>query len=175
MTVDPDARIRSLPGVEAPQIADSAWVAPGAALIGHVCVHARSSVWYNSVLRAEDEKIELGEGSNLQDNVSCHVDKGFPLTIGSNVSVGHGAVLHGCTIEDNVLIGMSATILNGSIIGTESLIAAGTVMLEGTIVPPRSLVAGVPGKVRRELSDDELAAIRQNARFYVELMQLHSS
>ena len=123
----------------------------------------------------EDGAVLGGEGSNLQDNVSCHVDDGFPLTIGRGVSVGHGAVLHGCTIEHNVLIGMSATVLNGSVIGAGSLVAAGTVVLEGSIIPPCSLVAGVPGKVRRELSDDEVAGITKNAQTYQELARLHSS
>ena len=175
MTAHPDARILRLAGRDAPDVADTAWVAPGAVLVGRVTLHAGASVWYNAVLRAEHEPIELGEGSNLQDNVSCHVDNGFPLTIGRGVSVGHGAVLHGCTVEDDVLIGMSATVLNGSVLGTGSLVAAGTVLLEGSIIPPRSLVAGVPGKVRRQLTDDEVAGIRQNAETYRELAELYSS
>ena len=165
MTAHPDARILPLIGRDA----------PGAVLVGRVAVHEGASVWYNAVLRAEHEPIQLGEGSNLQDNVSCHVDDGFPLTIGRGVSVGHGVVLHGCTVEDNVLIGMSATVLNGSDIGAGSLVAAGTVVLEGSIIPPHSLVAGVPGKVRRELSDDEVAGITKNAQTYQELARLHSS
>jgi carbonic anhydrase/acetyltransferase-like protein (isoleucine patch superfamily) len=175
MTADFGARVLPLAGCDAPAVDDSAWVARGAVLVGRVTLRARSSVWYNAVLRAEYEPIELGEGSNLQDNVSCHVDRGFPLTIGRGVSVGHGAVLHGCTIEDDVLIGMSATVLNGSVIGTGSLVAAGAVLLEGTVVPPRSLVAGVPGKVRRQLTDDEVAGIRHNAETYLGLAELHNS
>lgn len=175
MTADAGARVLPLAGRDAPAVDDSAWVAPGAVLVGRVTLRERSSVWYNAVLRAEYEPIELGEGSNLQDNVSCHVDRGFPLTIGRGVSVGHGAVLHGCTIEDDVLIGMSATILNGSVIGSGSLVAAGTVLLEGTVVPPRSLVAGVPGKVRRQLTDEEVAGIRHNAETYLGLAELHNS
>lgn len=175
MTADPAARILPLPGCGAPAVDDGAWVAPGAVLVGHVTLRPHSSVWYNCVLRAEYEPIELGEGSNLQDNVSCHVDRGFPLTIGRGVSVGHGAVLHGCTIEDDVLIGMSATVLNGSVVGRGSLVAAGTVLLEGSVIPPRSLVAGVPGKVRRHLTDDEVAGIRRNAETYLELAELHRS
>lgn len=175
MTADTGARVLRLAGCDAPAVDDSAWVAPGAVLVGHITLRERSSVWYNAVLRAEYEPIELGEGSNLQDNVSCHVDRGFPLTIGRGVSVGHGAVLHGCIIEDDVLIGMSATVLNGSVIGSGSLVAAGTVLLEGTVVPPRSLVAGVPGKVRRQLTDDEVAGIRHNAETYLGLAELHNS
>ena len=174
MTVDPSARVLSLPNLSAPVVAESAFVAPGAVLVGQVTLAERSSVWYNAVLRAEAEPISLGAGSNLQDNVSCHVDRGYPLTIGADVSVGHGAVLHGCTIEDSVLVGMSATIMNGAVIGAGSLVAAGALVLEGTIVPPGSLVAGVPAKVRRELSDDEVAGIRLNAEHYLSHAALHA-
>jgi len=102
-----------------------------------------------------------------------HTDYGFPTIIGSGVSVGHGAVVHGCTVEDDCLIGMHATVLNGAHIGTGSLIAAGTVVLEGTVIPPRSLVAGVPGKVRRQLEDDELQRVITNARIYLDLAEKH--
>lgn len=151
----------------APTVADDAFIAVGAVLAGRVRLLPGSSVWYNAVLRAEAEDIVVGERSNLQDNVSCHVDRGFPLTIGADVSVGHNAVLHGCTIEDGVLVGMHATVLNGAVVGTGSLLAAGTVVLEGAIIPPGSLVAGVPGKVRRELTDEERAGIRRNADAYL--------
>jgi len=173
MAADPSSRIIALPDRTAPSVADSAFVAPGAVLAGRVTLAELASVWYNSVLRAEQEPITIGAGSNLQDNVSCHVDRGFPLTVGRNVSVGHGAVLHGCTIEDDVLVGMSATIMNGAVIGGGSLVAAGALVLEGTVVPPGSLVAGVPAKVRRELSDDEVAGIRHNAENYLEHAALH--
>ncbi|RNE64029.1 gamma carbonic anhydrase family protein [Cryobacterium tepidiphilum] len=159
--------IITLPDVPTPSVAESAFVAPGAILVGDVTLGDDASVWYNAVLRAEHEPIHIGPGSNLQDNVSCHVDRGFPLTVGRGVSAGHGAVLHGCTVEDDVLIGMSATVLNGAVIGAGSLVAAGAVVLEGTVVPPGSLVAGVPGKVRRELTDDEVAGIRRNAQNYL--------
>lgn len=159
--------IITLPDVPAPSVAEGAFVAPGAIIVGNVALADGASVWYNAVLRAEQEPIRIGAGSNLQDNVSCHVDHGFPLTVGRGVSVGHGAVLHGCTVEDDVLVGMSATVLNGAVIGAGSLIAAGAVVLEGTVVPPGSLVAGVPGKVRRALTDDEVAGIRRNARNYL--------
>jgi carbonic anhydrase/acetyltransferase-like protein (isoleucine patch superfamily) len=161
-------------GDHAPQVDESAWIAPTATLIGAVTVHARASVFYGSVLRGDTDAISLGEGSNLQDNVVVHCDAGIPTTIGSGVSVGHGAVLHGCTIEDDVLVGMSATVLNGAVIGTGSLVAAGAVVLEGTIVPPGSLVAGVPAKVRRELTDDERAGIRRNAETYLRLSAGHA-
>ncbi len=156
-----------------PSIADTAWVAPNATLIGEVTLHERSSVYYGTVLRADVAAISLGEGSNLQDNVTVHCDRGVPTVIGAGVSVGHAATLHGCTVEDDCLIGMGATVLNGSVIGTGSLVAAGTVVLEGTIVPPGSLVAGVPGKVRRELTDDERAGIRDNAGRYLDYTEAH--
>jgi carbonic anhydrase/acetyltransferase-like protein (isoleucine patch superfamily) len=159
--------IISLTDGSTPSVADDAFVAAGAVLAGRVHLRPGSSVWYNAVLRAEAEDIVVGERSNLQDNVSCHVDHGFPLTIGADVSVGHNAVLHGCTIEDGVLVGMHATVLNGAVVGAGSLLAAGTVVLEGAVIPPGSLVAGVPGKVRRELTDDERAGILRNAAAYL--------
>ncbi|KFF60128.1 hypothetical protein JF66_06440 [Cryobacterium sp. MLB-32] len=173
MTADPAARIITLPNVPAPRVAETAFVAPGAVLVGNVTLAEHASVWYSSVLRAEQEPITIGAGSNLQDNVSCHVDSGFPLTVGRNVSVGHGAVLHGCTIEDGSLVGMSATVMNGAVIGAGSLIAGGAVVLEGAIIPPGSLVAGVPAKVRRSLSDEEIASLLHNAENYLEHTELH--
>ncbi|BDZ51250.1 gamma carbonic anhydrase family protein [Frondihabitans sucicola] len=156
-----------------PTIDPTAFVAPGATLIGAVTLAPGSSVFYGAVLRADVDTISLGEGSNLQDNVSVHCDFGKPTAIGAGVSVGHGAVIHGCTIEDDVLVGMSATVLNNAVIGRESLVAAGAVVLEGTVVPPRSLVAGVPAKVRRALGDDEIAKLRANAELYVALSAEH--
>jgi carbonic anhydrase/acetyltransferase-like protein (isoleucine patch superfamily) len=156
-----------------PNLHDESWAAPNASLIGNVRLAARASVWYSATLRAEFEPIEIGAGSNIQDGVTVHVDPGFPARIGSGVTVGHNAVLHGCTVEDDVLIGMGAIVLNGAVIGTGSLIAAGAMVAQGTVVPPRSLVAGVPGKVRREISDDEVSHIRHNALAYQQLIDLH--
>ncbi|MFM6975140.1 MAG: gamma carbonic anhydrase family protein [Agromyces sp.] len=167
MNIDQTAKIRSLHGIPAPQLDATAFVAAGAVIVGNVTLEAGASVWYNAVLRAESAAIHVGANSNLQDLVACHVDSGFPLTIGTGVSVGHAAVLHGCTIEDNVLIGMGARVLNGAVIGAGSLIAAGTVVLEGAVIPPNSLVAGVPGKVRRELTPEELDGIIRNAHVYL--------
>ena len=151
-----------------PDIASDAWVAPGAAVIGAARLRAGSSVWYGAVIRADGDRIELGEDSNLQDGAVVHADPGFPVRIGSGVTIGHRVVLHGCTIEDGCLIGMGAVLLNGTHIGRGSLVAAGAVLLEGTVVPPGSLVAGVPGKVRRELTGEEADSIAANARGYVE-------
>ncbi|MBG6182890.1 carbonic anhydrase/acetyltransferase-like protein (isoleucine patch superfamily) [Arthrobacter sp. CAN_A214] len=150
-----------------PRISDSAFVAPTASIIGDVVLEPGSSAFYGVSVRADTSPIRIGEGSNLQDNVVVHADPGFPATIGRGVSVGHTAVVHGCTIEDECLIGMSATVMNGAVIGKNSLVAAGALVLEGTIVPPRSLVAGVPAKVRRELTDDEVAGVKDNAARYL--------
>ncbi|QHC59018.1 gamma carbonic anhydrase family protein [Rathayibacter sp. VKM Ac-2760] len=169
----PDARLLALPGGRAPLVAESAWLAPGATLVGAVELAEQSSVWYGAVLRAEWASIHVGRGSNLQDGVVVHVDEGFDATIGEGVSIGHGAVLHGCTLEADVLVGMNATVLNGAVIGAGSLVAAGAVVLEGTVVPAGSLVAGVPAKVRRALSTDERDGIRRNAASYVALAELH--
>ena len=153
----------------------AAWVAPNATLAGSVTIGEGASVWYGAVLRADNEPITIGARSNVQDNCVFHVDKGKPVVLGEGVSVGHGAVIHGATVEDHVLVGMGAIIMNGAVVGTESLIAAGALISEGAVIPPRSLVAGVPGKVRRELSDDEVATLHTNAGIYEEHRDLHRS
>jgi carbonic anhydrase/acetyltransferase-like protein (isoleucine patch superfamily) len=150
-----------------PEVHETAWIAENASLIGKVHVHANASVWFGAVLRGDIDEIELGPGSNLQDNVVVHTEQGFPAIVGSSVSVGHGAVVHGCTIEDGCLIGMNATVLTGAVVGRDSLVAAGSVVLEGVKIPPRSLVAGVPGKVRRELTDEEIEGMHGNSSRYV--------
>lgn len=149
-----------------PTVHDTAFVASTAVLIGDVVLGPSSSVFYGVTVRADTTPIRVGEGTNLQDNAVVHADPGYPAVIGDRVSIGHGAVVHGCRIENGCLIGMNATVMNGAVIGTESLIAAGAVVLEGTIVPPRSLVAGVPAKVRRQLTDDEAAGVKANAEEY---------
>lgn len=156
-----------------PTIDPAAWLAPTAVVIGQAAIAAYAGVFYGAVVRADMDTVTLGVGSNLQDNVVVHTDLGFPTKIGAGVSVGHAAVVHGCTIEDDCLIGMNATVLNGAVVGAGSLIAAGAVVLEGTRIPPRSLVAGVPGKVRRELTDEELAKVRANAEHYRQLAAQH--
>lgn len=150
----------------APVVAADAYVAPGVTLVGDVRLESGASIWFGTVLRGDGDAIRIGAGTNIQDGCVGHADPGFPLLVGSNVSVGHRAVLHGCTVEDDVLVGMGAIVLNGARIGSGSLIAAGAVVLEGTDVPPGSLVAGVPGKVRRELGEQELERVRENARSY---------
>jgi carbonic anhydrase/acetyltransferase-like protein (isoleucine patch superfamily) len=156
-----------------PTVDATAFVAPNATLIGQVTLAENSSVFYGCVLRADTDSISIGAGSNVQDNVSMHTDAGLRLVVGSGVSIGHGAVVHGCVIEDDCLIGMGATILNRAVIGTGSLVAAGAVVLEDTIIPPGSLVAGVPAKVRRELTEQERDGVKLNAAHYRALAASH--
>ncbi len=172
MAAMPEPLILPIAG-RAPQLHPQSWLAPNATLIGQVVLAAGASAWYGAILRAEAELIEIGAGTNVQDGVTIHVDPGFPVRVGAGVSIGHNAVLHGCTVEDDSLIGMGAVVLNGANIGAGSLIAAGAVVPQGAMIPPRSMVAGVPGKVRRELSEDELSNIRQNALVYQQLVELH--
>lgn len=160
-------------GEHAPNIDDSAWVAPNATVIGRVRLEAEVSVWYSAVVRGDLEDITVGKGTNIQDGCVLHADPGFPLTVGAGVSVGHNAILHGCTIGDDVLVGMGATVLNGAVIGAGSLIAANALIPEGAQIPPGSLVAGVPGKVRRELGEAELDRIKLNAAVYLHNTSLH--
>jgi carbonic anhydrase/acetyltransferase-like protein (isoleucine patch superfamily) len=160
-------------GQHRPVVAETAFMAPGAVLIGRVTVSAGASIWYGAVLRADLDSIFIGERSNIQDGCVLHVDPGVPLSLGSDVTVGHNATLHGCTVEDHVLIGMGAILLNGTHVGRHSLIAAGALLTEGQQVPEGVLVAGVPGKVRRELSEAERAAIELSAASYVELAEVH--
>ena len=160
-------------GQDRPSVSGTAFVAPGAVLIGRVTIGAEASVWYGAVLRADRDAISVGTRSNVQDGCVLHADPGVPLSVGSEVTIGHNATLHGCAVEDLVLIGMGAIVLNGARVGRHSIIAAGTVLAEGQQVPEGVLVAGVPGKVRREVSEAERAAIERNAATYVELSRLH--
>jgi carbonic anhydrase/acetyltransferase-like protein (isoleucine patch superfamily) len=162
-------------GGHEPQTHDALFVAPNASVIGNVRLGAESSVWYSSVLRGDSSSIRVGARSNLQDGVVVHADPDFPATIGDGVSVGHRAVVHGCTIGDDCLIGMGAVVLNGASVGAGSLVAAGSVVPEGAQIPPRSLVAGVPATVKRELSDEQVARLRVNADHYVELAATHAA
>lgn len=165
MSIADDASVLSLPGAT-PHIHESAFVASGARIIGNVTMEEGASVWYNAVVRGDSDSITLGAGSNLQDNVSVHVDAGHPVVIGRDVSVGHNAVVHGCTVGDGSLIGMGSVVLSGAVIGAGCLIAGGAVVLEGAEIPDGSLVAGVPAKVRRPLTEEERAGILRNAEVY---------
>jgi len=151
-----------------PQIADNAWVAPDANVIGNVLLAEDSSVWFGSTLRGDNEMIEVGAGSNVQENSVFHTDLGFPLVIGRNCTIGHKVMLHGCTIGDNSLIGMGATVLNGAKIGRNCLIGAGALITENKVIPDGSLVMGVPGKVVRALDADAIKALELSALHYQE-------
>lgn len=157
--------IYELDGVT-PILADDAWVAPNANVIGNVTLAEGSSVWFGSTLRGDNEPIVVGERSNVQENCVLHTDMGFPLTVGADVTVGHKAMLHGCTIGDNTLIGMGATVLNGAVIGKNCLIGAGALITEGKIIPDGSLVIGAPGKVVRALDAAAIASLRASAQSY---------
>ena len=151
-----------------PRIADTAWVADSAQVIGRVELHEGASVWFGAVLRGDNEWITLGARSNVQEGSVLHTDMGFPLTLGDDVTVGHQAMLHGCTVGEGSLIGIQAVILNNAVIGRECLIGAGALIPEGKVIPDRSLVMGSPGKVVRQLSDQEAAMIRLGCGQYTE-------
>lgn len=140
-----------------PDVSQAAFVAENATVCGDVVLGKDSSVWFGAVMRAESEPMRIGTRTNIQDNVTAHIDNGFPVTIGNDVTVGHNAVVHGCTVEDGVLIGMGSTVLNGAVIGKGSVVAAGALVLEGAVVPPNSLVAGVPAKVKKTFAPEEVA------------------
>lgn len=152
-----------------PRVHPTAWIAPTATLIGDVEVGPDSSVFYGCTLRADSGYIRIGARTNIQDNSVIHVDEEFPATLGDDVTVGHMALVHGATVEDGCLIGMKSALLSGAIVREGSLVAAGAVVLEGAEIPARSLAAGVPAKVRRELSEEESAAFIPHAGGYVEL------
>jgi len=146
------------------------FIADNASVIGSVILEENVSVWFNAVLRGDNETIRIGANSNIQDGAVLHTDPGAPLTIGANVTVGHHAALHGCSIGEGSLIGIKAVVLNHSVIGRNCLIGANTLVTEGKIVPDNSLVIGSPGKVVRTLTEDEIAALHANTARYVELM-----
>jgi carbonic anhydrase/acetyltransferase-like protein (isoleucine patch superfamily) len=151
---------------QAPEIGEDAWVAPSADVIGRVRLGAAASVWFGAVLRGDNEWITVGPGSNLQEQTVCHTDMGFPLTIGRDCTIGHKAMLHGCTIGDESLIGMGATVLNGAVIGRNCLIGACALVTEGKEIPDGSLVMGAPGKVVRPLTEVQIEGLRRSAEGY---------
>ncbi len=151
---------------ESPRIDAEAWVAPGAHVIGRVTLAPGASVWFGTTIRGDNERITLGENTNVQENCVLHTDMGYPLDIGAGVTVGHKAMLHGCTIGENSLIGMGATVLNGAKIGRDCLIGAGALITEGKEIPDGSLVMGAPGKVVRQLDEAAIEKLRQSALNY---------
>lgn len=160
-------------GDRRPQIDPDAWLAPTSVVSGSVTIGAGSSVWYGASLRGDNEQITVGQRVNFQDNVVVHADPAFPTTVGDDVSVGHAAVIHGCTVGSGTIVGMGAVVMNGAVIGHSCLVAGGAVVLEGTEVPDGSLVAGVPAKVRRELTAEEREGLRRGIAHYPELAARH--
>ena len=144
------------------------WIAPNAVVVGRVELRRNSSVWFGAVIRGDNDPITVGEGANIQDHSVLHTDEGVPLMIGAGVTVGHRAMLHGCTVGDNSLIGIGAVVLNRAVIGRDCLIGAGSLVTEGKVIPDRSLVMGAPGRVVRELSEQEVQMLQASALHYVE-------
>jgi len=155
-------------GDSAPSVNPTAWVAPSADLIGDVRLGNHCSVWFGAVIRADNTPIILGEETNFQDGAIGHSDPGAPLTLGARVTVGHQAILHGCTIGDEALIGMGARILNGAVIGSQCIVGAGALVTEGKAYEPRSLIVGSPARALRTLSDDQVALLKLSAAHYAE-------
>lgn len=146
----------------------TAFVAPGAVVLGDVSVGAHSSVWYGAILRGDLAPISIGEATNVQDGCIVHVDANHPCRVGDRVTLGHGAILHGCTVEDDVLIGIRATVLDGVVVGSGSIVGAGAMVTEGTVIPPGSLVLGVPGRVVGRVTEEQEESIRHAALHYVD-------
>ena len=163
--------------LERPVVEEGAWVASGAVLVGKILVRKGASIWYNCVLRSDMDgaEIEIGEDANIQDGTVVHVDANVPCRVGARVTVGHGAILHACTVEDGAMIAMGATVLTGARIGRGSIVAAGAVVPEGMEVPPGVIAAGVPAKVRRETTDDDRARLEHAWKAYAALRDLHNS
>lgn len=161
--------------LEKPVIEAGAWAAPGAVLVGNVILRRGASVWYGCVLRSDMEGavIEIGEDSNIQDGTVVHVDENMPCRVGRRVTVGHGAVLHACTLDDDAMIAMNATVLSGAKVGRGAIVAAGAVVAEGVEVPPGVIAAGVPAKVRRDVTDADRARLEHAWKTYAALRELH--
>ncbi len=151
-----------------PQVDETAWVAPGCHVVGDIVLAAHASVWFGCTLRGDNERITVGVGSNVQENCVMHTDMGYPLTIGAGCTIGHKAMLHGCVIGENSLIGMGATVLNGAVIGKNCLVGAGALITEGKVIPDGSLVMGAPGKIVRTLDQQAIEMLRASALHYQE-------
>ena len=159
---------------KSPSVHPRAYIAPGAKLIGDVELKEDATVWFNAVLRGDEETITVGEGSNIQDGCVVHTDPGFPVKVGAHVTVGHNVTLHGCTVEDGALIGMGATVLNGAVIGRGALVAAGALVPEGKHVEAGTLVAGLPAKPIRKLSEEQTEGMKRGAQSYIDRGKLYT-
>ncbi len=160
-------------GERRPTFLGDYWIAPDAAVIGAVTVGRNVSVWFKSVVRADNDTITIGDGTNIQDACVLHVDPGVPLKLGANVSVAHQVMLHGCTVHDGALIGINAVVLNHAVIGEDAIVGANSLIAEGKEIPPRSLVLGSPGRVVRTLTEEQVAGIRRIARSYQEKARMY--
>ena len=175
MSIAVGASVLALPG-KTPSVAEDAFIAEGARIVGEVSLAEGASVWYNAVLRGDSASIVIGPGSNVQDNCTIHVDHGTHATvIAEEVTIGHGAVVHGCTIHRGALIGMGSRVLSGAVIGEQALVGSGALVPEGMHVPPRTLVVGVPARIKRPLTDEELARLDQSWRNYVNYKEKYLS
>lgn len=158
-----------------PQIGHNVFIAPTAVIIGDVRIGDNSSIWYGTVVRGDRDVITIGQNTNIQDNCTVHTDPGKPVSIGNNVSVGHGAVVHGCTLGDNSLIGINATVLNAAVIKKGSIVGSGAVVKQGQSIGPRELAAGVPAVVKKQLTEADVEGIVQTSRTYMMLSEEHRS
>ncbi|HMP50755.1 MAG TPA: gamma carbonic anhydrase family protein [Candidatus Melainabacteria bacterium] len=158
-----------------PQIADSAYIAPDAVVIGDAIIKEEASIWFKTVIRADINSIEVGHQSNIQDTCILHVTREYPVLVGDRVTVGHGVTLHGCTVEDDCLIGIGAVVLDNARVGRGSLVAAGAVVAPGTVIPPESLVMGIPARVVRKLHQRDRKKFEANWRNYLELKDVYLS
>ena len=154
--------------MKTPEIHESVFVAPTATVVGNVRIGARSSVFFGAVIRSELDEIVIGEGTNIQDNCVVHIERGMPVHVGNGCTIGHSAIVHSCTVGDNTLVGMGAIILNGAVVGKNCIIGAGALIPQSAVIPDGSLVVGMPGKVRRAVTEEEITANRASAQMYME-------
>lgn len=160
-------------GKHQPKVDPSVYLAPGAAVVGKVTLHEKVNVWFNAVIRGDVDEVVVGANTNIQDCCVLHEEAGYPCIVGKNVTVGHGAILHGCTVEDGAFIGMGAVVLNGARIGAGAVIGARALVTQNQVIPPKSLVVGAPGKVIRTLTEEQLKEFAQNAISYLEVAETY--
>jgi carbonic anhydrase/acetyltransferase-like protein (isoleucine patch superfamily) len=161
--------------IQKPVLADDVFVAEGARIYGDVAIDSNSSVWFNAVIRSEEASVKIGKNCNIQDNATLHTDEGYDLIVEDGVSIGHNAILHGCTIGENTLVGMGAIVMNGACIGKNCILAAGTLVSGGKEIPDNSLVIGTPGKVVKTISQEQIQENQVNAQHYVQMAEAYQN